>query len=192
MATLAVVLSICSEADAFVAASLGQFSLTSRLVFLVVVGLLSTRTRHPEHAESLSGHPHLGDVLAPLGSEDHGHGHHGPGRIGYLLLMPVAVLVLVAPSPLGAYAADRASANRSVADQAASYEWVDLPAPVGGASDVTLAAVLTRAISPGNTKLADNPVRLVGFVDADEEFDDGYRLPGSRWGAVPPTPRHWP
>lgn len=36
MATLAVVLSICSEADAFVAAGLTQFSLTSRLVFLVV------------------------------------------------------------------------------------------------------------------------------------------------------------
>lgn len=36
MATLAVALSICSEADAFVAASLTQFSLTSRLVFLVV------------------------------------------------------------------------------------------------------------------------------------------------------------
>jgi uncharacterized membrane protein YraQ (UPF0718 family) len=36
MATLAVVLAICSEADAFVATGLGQFSLTSRLVFLVV------------------------------------------------------------------------------------------------------------------------------------------------------------
>jgi uncharacterized protein len=36
LAVLAVVLAICSEADAFVAASLSQFSLTSRLVFLVV------------------------------------------------------------------------------------------------------------------------------------------------------------
>ncbi|MBG6136387.1 permease [Longispora fulva] len=36
LAVLAVVLSICSEADAFVAASLTQFSLTARLVFLVV------------------------------------------------------------------------------------------------------------------------------------------------------------
>lgn len=36
LAALAVVLSICSEADAFVAASLSEFSLTSRLVFLVV------------------------------------------------------------------------------------------------------------------------------------------------------------
>ncbi len=36
MALLAVVLSICSEADAFVAAGLPQFSLTSRLVFMVV------------------------------------------------------------------------------------------------------------------------------------------------------------
>jgi len=36
LAVLAVVLSICSEADAFVAASLKEFSLTARLVFLVV------------------------------------------------------------------------------------------------------------------------------------------------------------
>ncbi len=36
LTALAVVLSICSEADAFVAASLTQFSLTARLVFLVV------------------------------------------------------------------------------------------------------------------------------------------------------------
>ena len=36
MAVLAVVLSICSEADAFVAASLLQFSMTARLVFLTV------------------------------------------------------------------------------------------------------------------------------------------------------------
>ncbi|MEM9133770.1 MAG: permease [Actinomycetota bacterium] len=36
LAFLAVILSICSEADAFVAAGLPQFSLTSRLVFLVV------------------------------------------------------------------------------------------------------------------------------------------------------------
>lgn len=36
LAILAVLLSICSEADAFVAASLTQFSLTARLAFLVV------------------------------------------------------------------------------------------------------------------------------------------------------------
>jgi uncharacterized protein len=36
MAALAVLLSICSEADAFVASGLSQFSLTSRLVFMVV------------------------------------------------------------------------------------------------------------------------------------------------------------
>jgi uncharacterized membrane protein YraQ (UPF0718 family) len=36
LAVLAVVLSICSEADAFVAASLTQFSLTARLAFLTV------------------------------------------------------------------------------------------------------------------------------------------------------------
>ena len=43
MLTLAVMLSICSEADAFVAAGLGQFSLTSRLVFLVVGPMLDLK-----------------------------------------------------------------------------------------------------------------------------------------------------
>ncbi len=36
LAGLAVLMSICSEADAFVAASLTEFSLTARLAFLVV------------------------------------------------------------------------------------------------------------------------------------------------------------
>jgi uncharacterized membrane protein YraQ (UPF0718 family) len=36
LAVLAVLLSVCSEADAFVAASLSQFSLTARLTFMVV------------------------------------------------------------------------------------------------------------------------------------------------------------
>ena len=43
LAGLAVVLSICSEADAFVAAGLTQFSLTSRLVFLVVGPMLDIK-----------------------------------------------------------------------------------------------------------------------------------------------------
>jgi uncharacterized membrane protein YraQ (UPF0718 family) len=36
LSALAVVLAVCSEADAFIAASLTQFSLTARLAFMVV------------------------------------------------------------------------------------------------------------------------------------------------------------
>ena len=43
LAVLAVVLSICSEADAFVAASLTQFSLTARLAFLVVGPMIDVK-----------------------------------------------------------------------------------------------------------------------------------------------------
>jgi uncharacterized membrane protein YraQ (UPF0718 family) len=43
LAALAVVLSICSEADAFVAASLTQFSLTARLAFLVVGPMIDVK-----------------------------------------------------------------------------------------------------------------------------------------------------
>jgi hypothetical protein len=43
LAVLAVLLSICSEADAFVAASLTQFSLTARLAFLVVGPMIDVK-----------------------------------------------------------------------------------------------------------------------------------------------------
>jgi uncharacterized protein len=43
LTALAIVLSICSEADAFVAAGLPQFSMTSRLVFLVVGPMLDLK-----------------------------------------------------------------------------------------------------------------------------------------------------
>jgi uncharacterized membrane protein YraQ (UPF0718 family) len=43
LALLAVVLSICSEADAFIAASLTQFSLTARLAFLVVGPMIDVK-----------------------------------------------------------------------------------------------------------------------------------------------------
>ena len=43
MLTLAILLSICSEADAFVAAGLSQFTMTSRLVFLVVGPMLDLK-----------------------------------------------------------------------------------------------------------------------------------------------------
>jgi uncharacterized membrane protein YraQ (UPF0718 family) len=43
LALLAVLLSICSEADAFVAASPSQFSLTARLAFLVVGPMVDTK-----------------------------------------------------------------------------------------------------------------------------------------------------
>ena len=43
LALLAVLLSICSEADAFVAASLSQFSLTARLAFLVVGPMIDVK-----------------------------------------------------------------------------------------------------------------------------------------------------
>jgi uncharacterized membrane protein YraQ (UPF0718 family) len=44
LALLAVLLSICSEADAFVVASLSQFSLTARLAFLVVGPVVDLRS----------------------------------------------------------------------------------------------------------------------------------------------------
>jgi hypothetical protein len=45
------------------------------------------------------------------GSDDHGlHREEGHGRVGWLLLAPIAALLLVAPPTLGSYGVDRAAA----------------------------------------------------------------------------------
>jgi uncharacterized protein len=49
LAALAIILSVCSEADAFVAAGLPQFSLTSRLVFMVVGPMLDLKLIAMQH-----------------------------------------------------------------------------------------------------------------------------------------------
>ena len=180
MGGLAVLLAICSEADAFVAASLREFSLTARLVFLVVgpavdvkliamqSGLFGRRfaarfapltfvvavacalvagqvvlrmtdeqTRSVllvvlgataiwlvERRCSTTSGPGLPYLLAsgvivgllgllpPVGllgqqtpGPAHGHGgHQHTARVGWLLLVPVLVVLLVQPAALGSYA----------------------------------------------------------------------------------------
>lgn len=147
--------------------------LLASAALLLFTGLLSMRERHADDTPSTSHHPTMAEVATPL-SHGHDHDHHGPGQVGYLLLVPIAILALVAPSPLGAFAAERASTNQVAAP--IEFEYPELPEAVDGASNVTLLAVLSRALSPVDAKLEGNPVRLVGFVVPDEDLRDGYRL----------------
>jgi uncharacterized repeat protein (TIGR03943 family) len=95
-----------------------------------------------------------------------GHGHHGAPRVGLLLLAPVAILLLVAPTSLGTYAAERARANQLTPPAAARFP--DLPAAVDGAVELSLSDVLLRAFHGDPDDLVDVPLRLTGFVVADE------------------------
>jgi uncharacterized repeat protein (TIGR03943 family) len=116
-------------------------------------------------------------VLPPVGllgrrpavhRDDHGHG--GRGRVGWLLLVPVLVVVLVQPAALGSYAAS----SRSAVPGAGS-SFPTLAAPVRGAVPMSMAEFVTRALRDPGHSLAGVRVRLVGFV-APGEGADAYRL----------------
>ena len=118
---------------------------------------------------SRAGHP-------PDGSGDQGghqHLHHHGGRIGWLLLVPVLVVILVQPAALGSYAVS----SRSVVP-GGNGQFPPLSAPVRGAVPMPMAEFVTRAVRDPGQSLAGVRVRLVGFAAPAEDGDSGWRLIG--------------
>jgi uncharacterized repeat protein (TIGR03943 family) len=88
------------------------------------------------------------------------HHHHHEPRVGWLLLLPVLGLLLVAPPALGSYAAGQAG---SVAAAPASDS--DYPAlPAGDPVPVSLLDYASRALFDDGKSLAGRTLDLTGFV----------------------------
>ena len=114
-------------------------------------------------------------LLPPLGllgepAAGHGGGHHRT-RVGWLLLVPVLVVLLVQPAALGSYAVS----SRTVVPGSGDGGFPPLAAPVRGAVPMSMAEFVTRAVRDPGQSLAGVRVRLVGFV-APAEGTGGYRL----------------
>jgi uncharacterized repeat protein (TIGR03943 family) len=116
-------------------------------------------------------------LLPPLGllgketAADHSGGHHQHrGRVGWLLLVPVLVVILVQPAALGSYAV----ASRSAVPGGGNGGFDPLAAPVRGAVPMSMAEFVTRAVRDPSQSLAGVRVRLVGFVAPNP--GGGYRL----------------
>ena len=93
------------------------------------------------------------------GDEDHDHGE----RVGWLLLAPIAALLLVAPPTLGSYGVDRSAA----VDVRAGAPTFD-PLPAGnGPAPMTLLEFNQRALDHEGESFDGRTVQLTGFV-ADE------------------------
>ena len=120
-------------------------------------------------------------LLPPLGllnAKPAGHGggsggrHHHRGRVGWLLLVPVLVVLLVQPAALGSYAVS----SRSVIPGGGDGQFPPLTAPVRGAVPMSMAEFETRAVRDPSQSLAGVRVRLVGFAAPAEGDAGGYRL----------------
>ncbi|MPQ97160.1 TIGR03943 family protein [Modestobacter sp. I12A-02628] len=131
------------------------------VVFLLgVAGVLTAPGRDDDAAgEQQDAGPSVGGH----GAGAHGHGDAGP-RIGWLLLLPVAVLVVVAPPALGAYTAARQAAPPAPPAAAGSRIAPDDP----GTDHVTLPLLSYWFASQEQGTLDGRIVRLVGFVTPRE------------------------
>jgi uncharacterized repeat protein (TIGR03943 family) len=114
--------------------------------------------------------------LGLLGKQTAGHpghgGHRHRARVGWLLLVPVLVVILVQPSALGSYAVS----SRATVPGGGDSGLEPLAAPVRGAVPMSMAEFVTRAVRDPGQSLAGVRVRLVGFVAPSEGKEGGYRL----------------
>jgi uncharacterized repeat protein (TIGR03943 family) len=92
---------------------------------------------------------------------DHGH---GAPRSGWLLALPVLVLLLVAPPALGSYAATRQARPVVAAGGDPGGVFPPLPEPVGSAVPLAVSEFVTRALYDEERSLSGERVRLLGFA----------------------------
>lgn len=92
--------------------------------------------------------------------DGHGHEHHHEPRIGWLLILPVLGLLLVAPPALGSYAAGQAGSVLAAQNSASDYP----PLPAGDPVDVGMLDYASRAVFDKGRSLTGRTLRLTGFV----------------------------
>lgn len=119
----------------------------------------------------------LGAVEAIAGLREERRDPDARGRwrgpaVGWLLLAPLLVLVAVAPTGLGAAAADRIDAV-TPAETTVDFAPLDNTA---GPVDLRIFDFLDRALWDDERSLEGTVVRLEGLVVNDESVPDGFRL----------------
>jgi uncharacterized repeat protein (TIGR03943 family) len=139
------------------------------------IGVLAPSSSDQDPFAGTRGDDRGGDDGGTLVLDPHGHGHdHSTApKVGMLMLVPILCLLLVAPAPLGSYAAERAGTNR-VAEP--TLDLGPLPeAGEDGAIPMTLGDTVVRALFDRDGPMTGEAVRLVGFVTPEEELGN-YRL----------------
>jgi uncharacterized repeat protein (TIGR03943 family) len=112
---------------------------------------------HGGHSGHDASSTHGGDDAH--GDDGHGHAHHEP-KVGWLLILPVLGLLLVAPPALGSYAAAQAGTALSAEQAASDYP----PLPDGDPAVISVLDYASRAIFDEGRSLDGRAVSLTGFV----------------------------
>lgn len=127
---------------------------------------------HPTHDHPADDdHDRPAEEVALLSA--HGHDHDRGPRVAWMLAAPLFAILLVAPPPLGSFAANRQSGV--IQSSAASY--APLPPAQDGAVPLGLADYTVRALYDTEQSLEGQRVRLTGFVSRTEaDGEEGWLL----------------
>jgi uncharacterized repeat protein (TIGR03943 family) len=118
--------------------------------FLIGAGLLLVAAAIMTLWYELRGRPEQPD-------ED-GHAHHEP-KVGWLLILPVLGLLLVAPPALGSFAAGQ-SGSVTAAPAGSDYP----PLPPGDPAPVALLDYASRALFDDGRSMTGRTLKLTGFI----------------------------
>jgi uncharacterized repeat protein (TIGR03943 family) len=151
-------LSTTGTYERYVRVGMGTW-LTVAGVLVILLGFV-TLTRAIARSRSAAGHDH-----------EHDHDHEERVGVGWLLLAPIAALLLVAPPTLGAYGVGR-GAVVNVREGAPVFDAI----PRGsGPVEMSLLEYGQRSYDHGGTSFNRATVRLTGFVAGNEQ-GGGFRL----------------
>ncbi|HVF20668.1 MAG TPA: TIGR03943 family protein [Mycobacteriales bacterium] len=141
----------------YVKASLGPWLVVAG-VLLVALGVLGLFDRRPVDAAAADAPD---DGHDPEHGHDpfDGHEHHGPS-VAWLLTLPVLAIFLIAPAPLGSFAANRNTTRL----EAPKAQFPDLPGEERGAVPLTLREFNLRTFFDDEKSLEGKKIRLVGFA----------------------------
>lgn len=95
--------------------------------------------------------------------DGHGHGHGGP-TVAWLLVLPVAAIMLIGPPALGSYTVERAGAAEAL-QPAADYPALTGTDPVA----LSLREYVDRALWAEGKTLYGRTVRLTGFITSSSD-----------------------
>lgn len=110
-----------------------------------------------------------GGLLSRTRAAEHDHAH-GDVKVSWLLVVPLLVVIVVPPAPLGA----NAIRSRLATSPSGPRAFPALRAPERGAVPMSMAEFSTRALRDSDRSLAGVRVRLAGFVSGADA--GSYRL----------------
>ena len=96
-------------------------------------------------------------------------------KVGWMLVLPLVVLVSVAPTGLGAAAAARVDTFKP-AENTSRFESLDTLPSADGVPQLRVLDFVDRAIWDDSGELNGTPVRLSGLVVNDPSVPDGFLL----------------